>query len=77
MATRSQFTAALAAGLFLTACIYVGYANELLKTAISPAHRGVLMVGFLLGAGSASRWISTLDIKRNMAKIKRLRSSRR
>ena len=68
---------ALAGAVFLAGCGYVGYTNELLKGAISPVHRFILMTGFLLGSVCVSRWIMTLDIKRNIAKIKRLRSDRR
>ena len=74
--SRTRLTTALAGVLFLAACAYVGYANELLKEAVSPLHRVILIIGFLLGAGALSRWIMTHDIKRNMAKTKRLRSDR-
>lgn len=57
--------------MFLAGCAYVGYVNELLKNTIPPLHRAILMIGFILGTGAASRWIMVLDIKRNMAKIKR------
>lgn len=67
---------ALAGAVFLAGCAYVGYANELLKEAMPPLHRAILMIGFILGAGATSRWIMVLDIKRNMAKIKRIRSGR-
>lgn len=67
----------LAGAIFLAGCAYVGYANELLKEAIPPLHRAIIMIGFILGAGAASRWIMVLDIKRNMAKIERIRSNRK
>jgi len=68
---------ALAGTVFLACCAYVGYVNELLKDAVPPLHRAILMIGFILGAGATSRWIMALDIKRNMAKIKRIRSNRK
>ena len=74
--SRSRFTLALAWASFLAACAYVGYANELLKGAISPWHRAILMMGFLVGAGAVSRWIVVRDIKRNMANIRRARANR-
>ena len=76
MITLSRLMIALAGALFLAACAYVGYANELLKDAVSPWHRAVLMVGFLLGATAVSRWIMVVDIKRNMRRIRRARSKR-
>ncbi len=76
MVSRSQLKSVLAGIVFLAGCAYVGYANELLKEAIPPLHRAILMIGFILGAGAASRWIMVLDIKRNMTKIKRIRSNR-
>jgi hypothetical protein len=72
MVSRSQLMSVLAGAVFLAGCAYVGYANELLKEAIPPLHRAILMIGFILGAGAASRWIMVLDIKRNMTKIKRI-----
>lgn len=77
MVSRTHLTVALAGALFLAACAYVGYANELLKAAVAPSHRVVLIIGFILGAGAVSRWILTLNIKRTMGKIKRLRAGRK
>lgn len=76
MFSRTRLTLALAGALFLAACAYVGYANEILKNAVSSVDRAILMMGFLLGAGAVSRWIMVLDIKRNMRRIKRARSNR-
>ena len=73
---QTRLTLALAGALFLAACVYVSHANELLKEAVSPLHRVILIVGFVLGAGAVSRWIMVFDIKRNMAKIKRLKSNK-
>jgi hypothetical protein len=76
MISRTKLTLALAGGMFLAACVYVGYANELLKDVISPWNRVTLLCGFLLGAGAASRCIMALDLRRNMKRIKRARAAR-
>ena len=67
---------AFSGGVFIAACAYVGYANELLKSLVSPWHRVVLLCGFLLGAGAVSRSIMALDLKRNIKRIKRARAAR-
>ena len=77
MASRSHLTLVLAGAVFLAGCAYVGYANELLKSAIPPLHRVILTIGFITGVGAAARWIVGIDITRNMAKIKRIRSNRK
>ena len=64
--------AAAAVALFLGALIYVGYVNELLKGAISPWHRAVIIIGFIIGAGAASRYVATLSDRR-LARRRRAR----
>lgn len=76
MISHTRLALALAGAVFLAACLYVGYANELLKEAVSPWHRVTLLVGFLLGAGAVSRWIMILDVQRNMKRIRRARAMR-
>lgn len=76
MFSQTKIVALLSGTVFLAACLYVGYANELLKNAVSPTHRVILLVGFLLGAVAIPRWIMGLDIQRNMRRIRRARSER-
>jgi hypothetical protein len=76
MISRTQLALALAGAVFLGACVYVGYANELLKGLVPPWHRVTLLVGFLLGAGAVSRWIMVLDLRRNMKRIRQARAKR-
>ncbi|MEP7351177.1 MAG: hypothetical protein ABI668_14655 [Sphingorhabdus sp.] len=76
MFSVTKLMIALSGAVFLGACLYAGYANELLKDTVSAVHRGVLMSGFIIGAGTLSRWIMSIDIKRNMSKIMRARSGR-
>jgi len=76
MFSRPRITVALAGAIFLAACAYAGYANELLKDAISPLHRVVIFIGFILGAGCVSRWLMVQEIKRNMSRIRRARLER-
>jgi hypothetical protein len=53
-----------AVALLLLGLVYAGYVNELLKGAIAPWHRGVLVVGFIIGAGAVSRELTTVALKR-------------
>ena len=76
MVSRTQLTLVLAGAVFLAACAYAGYVNELLRDAVSPVHRVILLIGFILGAGCISRWLMAQDLKRNMERIKRTRSNR-
>lgn len=76
MFSVTKFMLALSVAVFLGALVYAGYANELLKDAVSAVHRVVLMVGIIVGAGAVSRWIMEVDIKRNTRRIKRARSGR-
>jgi len=77
MISRTQLMVALSGAVFLAACLYVGYANELLKGIISSWHRVALCSGFLLGAAAVSRWIMGLDLQRNMRRIRHAQSSRK
>lgn len=65
-----RMIAAAAVALFLSALFYVGYVNELLKGAISPPHRAVIVIGFIIGAAAASRYIAAIAGK-CLAKKKR------
>ena len=76
MFSVTKFMVALSGAVFLGALGYAGYANELLKDAVSAMHRVVLIGGFIVGAGAVSRWVMVVDIKRNMRRIKSARSAR-
>jgi hypothetical protein len=54
---------ASAFGLFLAACFYVGWINEHLKGVIPDLHRGIVMVGFIIGAGSACSYLAKAAAK--------------
>jgi hypothetical protein len=43
--------------LFLSACYFAGYVNVVLKGAIGDVERGALLIGFLMGAGTAARYV--------------------
>ena len=58
-----RLIALAAVALFLTACAYVGYINEQLKGAIGDAHRATVMIGFIIGAAAASKYLSLLAMK--------------
>jgi len=77
MISRTKLTVAFAGAVFFASLVYAGYANELLKGAVSGLHRLILIVGFIAGAGAASRWIMKQDYKRNIKRIKRARESRK
>ena len=57
---RALTVAAIA--VLLIGLFYVGYVNELLKGAISPWHRGALLIGFIIGVGAVSRHLSGLAV---------------
>jgi hypothetical protein len=76
MISRTKLTIAFAGTVFFASLIYAGYANELLKDAVSAPHRTVLIIGFIVGAGAVSRWIMEQDYKRNIRRIKQARASR-
>ncbi|MBT2134843.1 hypothetical protein KK137_10900 [Croceibacterium sp. LX-88] len=59
-----RIIAAAAAALFILACFYVGYINELLKGSLSPWHRAIVLIGFIIGAGAASRYVANLASNR-------------
>ena len=42
---------------------YVGYVNELLKGSIADFHRAALLVGFIIGAAAASKYLSLTAMK--------------
>jgi len=76
MISRTKLTVAFAGTVFFASLVYAGYANELLKGAVSAPHRATLIIGFILGAGAVSRWIVEQDYKRNIRRIKQARASR-
>jgi hypothetical protein len=49
---------ALAVLAFLLACILAGFANERVKQVLPNFDRAILLIGFLFGAGSATRSIA-------------------
>lgn len=77
MISRTMLTVAFAVTVFFGSLVYVGYANELLKGAVSDLHRAILLIGFIVGAGAVSRWIMEQDYKRNIRRIKQARGSRK
>ena len=77
MISRTKLTFAFARAVFFASLVYAGYANEMLKGAVSGLHRVILIVGFIGGTGAVSRWIMEQDYKRNIKRIKRGRASRR
>lgn len=76
MISRTQLMLVLSGAVFLVACLYVGYANEVLKNLVPPWHRVTLLIGFMLGAGAVSRWIMAFDLQRNLKRIRRARAKR-
>lgn len=76
MISRTKLTIASAGAVFFASLLYAGYANELLKGAVSGVHRAILIIGFILGAGAVSRWIMEQDYKRIMTRIRRARANR-
>lgn len=77
MLWRTKLKIALSVAVILGACWYAGYASELLKGAVSTAHRVILISGFIFGAGALSRRIMEVDIKRDLRRIKRARTAQR
>jgi hypothetical protein len=63
MLTIPRLIAVAAIALFLAACAYVGYVSELLKGTIAEPHRAIVMIGFLIGAGAISRWLTDYATK--------------
>ncbi|OYW45813.1 MAG: hypothetical protein B7Z08_11535 [Sphingomonadales bacterium 32-68-7] len=49
---------------FIAALAYAGYVNELLKDAVAPWHRGILLMGFIIGAGATSRHLAKIADQR-------------
>ena len=48
---------ALAILVFLMACLFAGFANEQVKPVLATLDRVVLLIGFVVGAGTLARWI--------------------
>ncbi|MDZ4274678.1 MAG: hypothetical protein U0995_01450 [Erythrobacter sp.] len=48
---------------FLLACVFAGFANEQVKQVLPSFDRAVLLIGFIVGAGAASRWIANGSLR--------------
>ncbi len=59
MFSIERIRAVLAVLVFLIACAFAGYTSETLKPVLRDFDRAVLVIGFVLGAGWASRWIAS------------------
>ncbi|MFW5634021.1 MAG: hypothetical protein ACOCYR_03925, partial [Erythrobacter sp.] len=59
MFSIERLRAVLAVLVFLLACGFAGFTSENLKLVIPDFDRAVLMIGFILGASSVSRWIAS------------------
>jgi hypothetical protein len=59
MFSIERLRAVLAVLAFLLACAFAGYTSETLKQVLPDFDRAILMIGFILGAGWASRWIAS------------------
>jgi hypothetical protein len=59
MFSVKRIRAALALLAFLLACFFAGFANEKVKQVLPDFDRAILLIGFVLGAGSAARWIAS------------------
>ncbi len=44
-------------GLLLIGFFYAGYANQLLKGAVPDLHRGLIVIGFIVGVSAGSSWV--------------------
>lgn len=51
-------------GLLLIGLYYAGYVNQLLKGAIADVHRGVLVIGFIVGVAAAASYLGVALAKR-------------
>ncbi len=58
MFSIERIRAVLAVLVFLAAIFFAGFTSGTLKPALPDFDRAVLLLGFILGAGSASRWIA-------------------
>ncbi|OBV12460.1 hypothetical protein I603_0591 [Erythrobacter dokdonensis DSW-74] len=63
MFSIGRIRAVLAALAFLLACVFAGFANEQVKQVPTGFDRVVLLIGFILGAGTASRWIASGSVR--------------
>jgi uncharacterized membrane-anchored protein YitT (DUF2179 family) len=62
MFSIERLRAVLAVLVFLSACFFAGFTNETLKQTLPDLDRAVLLIGFILGAGAAMRWIASGSI---------------
>jgi len=76
MLPMTKIMTVLAWVIFISGCIYIGFVGEMLKSSLPAFHRVILSIGFILGAAAVSRWVTTLNISRNMKKNRRGRSQR-
>lgn len=58
-----RLIALAAIAVFLIAVGYVGYIGEQLKGGIGDAHRAIVMIGFIIGAAAASKYLSLRAMK--------------
>jgi|GEM_PF-6028360 len=63
MFSIERLRAVLAVLAFLLACVFAGFANEQVKQVLTSFDRAVLLIGFILGAGAASRWIANGSVR--------------
>lgn len=63
MFSIERIRAAFAVLAFLFACVFAGFANEQVKQVLTGFDRAVLLIGFILGAGVASRWIANGSVR--------------
>jgi hypothetical protein len=57
-----RLRAVLAVLVFLSACFFAGFTNETLRQTLPDFDRAILLIGFVIGAGSAMRWIASGSI---------------
>ena len=62
MFSIERLRAVVAVLVFLSACFFAGFTNVTLKQALPDFDRAVLLIGFVIGAGSAMRWIASGSI---------------
>lgn len=59
MFSIERMRAVVAVLAFLIAYLFAGFTNESLKQTLPDFDRAILLIGFILGAGSAMRWIAS------------------
>lgn len=66
MFSIERLRAVLAVVVFLLACVFAGFANEQAKQVLTSFDCVVLLIGFILGAGTVSRWIARGSLRNPM-----------